>query len=86
MNNRLAKVIVAYAEAYNAGPVPDVTAKKLLNESLSIDAAETKLKQSYVPKLSKALPAAKVARYMQIEGKLRAIVRYELADQIPLVE
>ena len=28
----------------------------------------------------------KVARYLQVENKLRAIVKYELAAQIPLVE
>jgi hypothetical protein len=28
----------------------------------------------------------KVARYMQIENKIRAVVRYELAAQIPLVQ
>ena len=39
-----------------------------------------------MPKLEKALPAAKVARYVQIENKIRAAVRYELADAIPLVQ
>ena len=48
--------------------------------------AEVTLKQSYVPKLETALPTAKVARYLQIETKIRALVRYELADKIPLVK
>jgi hypothetical protein len=26
-----------------------------------------------------------VARYLQIESKIRALVRYEMADNIPLV-
>ena len=30
------------------------------------------------------LPAKKAVRYMQIENKIRAIVRYELASAIPL--
>ena len=33
-----------------------------------------------------ALPATKAARYIQIENKIRAAVRYELAAGIPLVE
>jgi hypothetical protein len=35
--------------------------------------------------LGKALPATKVARYLQIENKIRALVKFELAAQIPLV-
>lgn len=86
INLRLAKVINDYALAYNKGAVLNDTAKKLLDESIAIELAEARLKQSYVPKLSKALPAAKVARYIQIENKIRAIIRYELAGAIPLVE
>jgi hypothetical protein len=86
LNDRMAKAIVAYADAYNKGPVPNETAKKLLAETLDIDAAEVSLKKSYVPKLEAVLPEAKVARYIQIENKIRAAVRYELAGAIPLVK
>jgi len=86
INQRLGKLIGDYAEAYNKGAVPDATAKKLLNEALAIEDAEVKLKRSYVPKLEKAIPEMKVARYIQIENKIRAIIKYELAAQIPLVE
>ena len=86
INERMAKVINNYALAYNKGAVLNATAKQLLDESIAIELAEVKLKQSYIPKLSKALPAAKVARYIQIENKIRAIVRYVLADGIPLVQ
>ena len=85
INERLAKVIKDYAEAYNKGALSDDTAKKLLNEAIAIELAEVKLKQSYIPKLDKILPATKVARYIQIETKIRAIIRYGLADGIPLV-
>ncbi len=37
------------------------------------------------PKLGKVLPAKKVARYLQIENKIRAVVKYEVADGVPLV-
>jgi hypothetical protein len=86
INERLAKTITAYAEAWNKGPVSNETAKKLMAEALAIEDAELKLKQSYVPKLEKALPEMKVARYIQIENKIRALVKYELAAKIPLVE
>ena len=86
LNDRMSKAILAYADAYNKGPVPNETAKKLLAETLDIDAAEVNLKKSYVPKLEAVLPEAKVARYIQIENKIRAAVRYELAGAIPLVK
>jgi len=86
INRRLGKAIVSYAEAFNTGSVPDETAKKLLNEALAIEEAEVNLKRSYVPKLEKILPEMLVARYIQIETKIRSIVRYELAANIPLVE
>lgn len=86
INRRLAKLIVDYAEVYNKGSVPNATAKKLLDEALAIEEAELKLKRVYIPKLEKALPEMKVARFIQIENKIRAIINYELAAQIPLVE
>lgn len=33
----------------------------------------------------KGLPGKKVARYLQIESKVRALIRYELAAGIPLI-
>jgi hypothetical protein len=86
LNVRLANVTSDYADAYNNSPVLDSTAKTLLKEYLAIELAEAKLKQSYVSKLSKVLPDVKVARYMQIESKIRAVIRYILADNIPLVD
>lgn len=86
INERLGKLIVEYAQAYNKGTVPDATAKKLLNEALAVEEAEVKLKRTYIPRLEKALPGMKVARYLQIENKIRSIIRYELAAEIPLVE
>jgi hypothetical protein len=86
INDRLRATIGEYVDAYNKGLVDNATAKKLLHEFLAIEKAEAKLPQTYVPKLEKVLPETKVARYIQIENKIRAVVRYELAARIPLVE
>lgn len=85
LNQKLGRTIKDYAEAFNKGPVPDDTAKKLLNEVLSVEEQETKLKRSYAEKLEKVLPYSKVARYIQIETKVRSLIKMELAQQIPLV-
>ena len=86
INERIRKVILAYAAAYNSGPVTNEEAKKLMEEWLGAQDADVQLMRSYVPKLEKALPDMKVTRYIQIETKIRAIERYELSSQIPLVE
>jgi hypothetical protein len=86
VDGRLLKVISAYADAYGAGPIPNDLAKHLIGEYLDIQQDEAKMNRSYVPKLSEVLPGAKVARYLQIETKIRALVRYELAGRIPLVQ
>ena len=86
LNQRIGAMVMAYANAYNKGPVANDVAKKLLDEALALDDAEAKLKASYAPKVLGALPATKAARYIQIENKIRAAIRYELAAGIPLVE
>ena len=86
LNQRLGSVVTSYANAYNKGPVANDVAKKLLDDALAVDDAEAKLKASYVPKILGTLPATKAARYIQIENKIRAAIRYELAAGIPLVE
>jgi hypothetical protein len=86
IDGRLLKTIAAYADAYNSGPVPNETARQLIDEYLAIQQDEAKMNRSYVPKLGEALPGAKVARYIQVETKIRAVVRYELAARIPLVQ
>ena len=86
VNQRLAAAVEAYAAAYNAGPVTNDIAKKLLDESLAIDDAEVQMKKATAAKAMAVLPAAKAARYIQIENKIRAAVRYELAASIPFVE
>ena len=85
LNARIGKAITSYADAYNAGAIPDAKATELLNESLAIEDAELKLKRDYLPKLGAVLPGAKVARYYQIESKIRAAIKFEMAAGIPLV-
>ncbi len=86
INQRIAKLIESYAADYRANTLTDEKAKKLTDELVAIEQAEAGLKASYVPKLSKVLPPKKVARYLQIENKIRAVVKYELAAGVPLVQ
>ena len=85
LNARTMKLITTYATAYNAGPITSATAKSLLTEMMAIDDTELKVRHSYVPKFEGAVPSEKLARYLQIENKIRAVLKYELAAAIPLV-
>jgi len=88
INQRLGKTVKAYADAYNQGKgtISNDAAKKLLNEALAVEDAEVKLKRTYADKIGKVLPATKTARYIQLENKIRAVIKMELAQDIPLVD
>ncbi len=85
INKRIGTMLKSYADAWNTKSMDNEKAKKLTSNLLAIQEDEVKLQKSYVPKLNKVLPGTKVARYLQIENKIRAIVKYELAREIPLV-
>ena len=85
LNRHLAGLLDEYAKAYNKGGVPEDLAKDLINEALKTEGAEVKMRREYAEKLIKVLPATKVARYLQMENKIRAAIKFDLAANIPLV-
>ena len=84
--DRIGKAIVEYVRAYTDNTLTDAQARALTEQVLEIDEAEAALARTYAVKLDAVLPGKKVARYLQIERKIRATLRYELADKIPLVK
>jgi hypothetical protein len=84
INDRTLALIKEYSENYKT--MTDAMAKKLLGDMLKIETDRLNLKRSYLLNFEKALPAKKVARYYQIENKIEAVVKYELAKAIPLVK
>ena len=85
INQRMANLLDSYAEDFRNKSLTDDKAKKLINEAVAIDKAEADLKSTYAPKLGKVLPIRKVVRYLQIENKIRAVVKYDIASGVPLV-
>jgi Spy/CpxP family protein refolding chaperone len=85
INQRLGKVLESFADDNRGKSLTDDKAKKLIDEAVSIEQAEANIKSRFAPKLSKVLPVKKVARYLQIENKIRAVVRYDIAQGVPLV-
>jgi Spy/CpxP family protein refolding chaperone len=68
------------------GTLTDANAKRLVEQVQGAALDEARLNQKHFKQLLKVLPTLKAARYMQIESKLQAVVRYETAKAIPLVQ
>jgi len=84
INDRIIKLIDDYAKNYKN--LSDLAAVTIVNEYLAIERDQVKLKELYFRTLCKTLPVKKVARYLQLENKISAVVRFELAAKIPLVK
>lgn len=59
--------------------------RKLVDESLAIEHDRAAVRKKYVEPFMEVLPGRKVARFYQIENKLHAVVRYEIARGIPVI-
>jgi hypothetical protein len=84
LRSRTAKLIKDFSDAYEK--MTNETAKKLMDEYITIETLGPKLRQAYLPKFRKVLPEVKVVRYYQIENKIQAVLIYELAKNIPLMK
>ena len=83
LNQRAVRLVQYYAA--NAKSMTDTAATRMTDEFLRLERDRAAVLQNYRPRFSAVLPALKVARYYQIENKIRAIVNFELAKGIPLL-
>ena len=66
--------------------INNANAQRLATEVITADLQQARLREKHFKQLLKVLPARKAARYMQIENKIDAVMRYETAQLIPLVQ
>ena len=78
------KVITDYAASYET--MTNELAGALLKQSIKYESQKLSLKKKYIKQFGKILPEIKVVRYFQLENKLDAIIDFDLAAQIPLME
>ena len=83
-HDKVAKLISDYAGAYSA--MTDATATQLLGDFLALETEHAALLTRYLPKFQKVVPPRKVARFYQLENKLRALLNADLAENIPFVK
>jgi len=77
------RAVIDYVAAENS--MTDANAKRLAEQVLAASIAEARLHEKHFKKVLGVLPAKKAARYMQIENKIQAVLRYDAARTIPLV-
>jgi hypothetical protein len=84
VNDRLLRVIDSYAA--NFASMTDEKATALVDEYLAAERDRVEVRRAFREPISKALPGRKLMRFYQIENKIDAVLRYELAATIPVVE
>ncbi len=84
VNDLSVKVITDYAANYQS--MTDEVARQLVKDSLKFDSQMLSLRKKYVSRFGKIVSDIQVMRLFQLENKLDAIVDFDLAQQIPLVE
>ena len=84
LNDQIAMLLVGYAKDFNAKTLTDAKASALLDRYVAIEEADLKAKRALIQKVRAVLPGLKAARYVQIENKIRALVKYEIAGEVPL--
>lgn len=84
VNQKAAKLILAYAAVYQT--LTDEQALEIIDEYYNIQDERLAVMKTMAADVGKVLPGKKAFRYMQIENKLNAIARYELAKEIPLAQ
>ena len=63
----------------------DANAKRIAREVMAADGEEQKLRERTARKVLEVLPPKKAVRFVQIENKIRLIQRYDIAEQMKLV-
>ena len=81
---QLAKVIASYASVYKE--MKSDEALVLLDEFQQAQKQRLDVLHQYANDLKKILPGTKVMRSLQVEYKLQAIARFEMAKKIPLAQ
>ena len=84
VGDRFVALIKDYSDSFPK--FSDDKAMKIVDDYLAIENDRVAVRRTYVPEFAKVLSGRKVARLYQIENKMDAVIRYDLAATIPVVE
>jgi hypothetical protein len=78
------KLILDYSENYDR--MTEQFADRMLDDFIQYNSDLLKLHKKYMRRFKGILPSTKVARLFQVQNKLDAVVNFNLAARIPLVQ
>ena len=80
--------IIAVVNDYTANfaTLSNDKALQLMTDYLAAESERLKVRQAYLPEFAKVLPGRTVARFYQLDNKMDALLRYDLAATIPVMD
>jgi len=84
IGDRIAALVDDYTASFR--DLSNDKAVKLMEDYLAAEAERVQVRRTYLPDFAKILPGRTVARFYQIENKMDAVLRYDLAATIPVVD
>jgi len=80
--------VVAIVDEYTATfrDLSNDKALQLMESYLAAEAERLQVRRAYLGEFAKVLPGRTVARFYQVENKMDAVLRYDLAATIPVVD
>ena len=84
VGDRQVDLILGFAKQYDS--MTGEYAEQMLGDYFDIQSDKLKIQEKYVSRFKRVLPSMLVARFYQIENKLDAIVAFDLARSVPVVQ
>jgi hypothetical protein len=84
VQDKLFGVVEEYVSSYRT--LGDEKALSLIEAYLDAEEDRAEIRSEHLDDFKAVLPGRKVARFYQIENKMDALLRYELASRIPVIE
>jgi hypothetical protein len=84
IGNRVFAIVADYTESFR--DLSNDKALQLMESYLAAEAERLQVRRAYLGEFSKVLPGRTVARFYQVENKMDAVLRYDLAATIPVVD
>jgi len=84
VGERWARLVADFARNYRT--LTDSQAQAMMSEAIAVDEQQLALRKKYLKRMAAVLPPRKLALYFQLESKLDAVVRYDLARSLPLLQ
>ena len=79
------QLLLDYADSYKSKNLSDEQALGFANTLLDVKSQKIALRKKYIAEFAEKVSPKYVARFIQVENKLDAIMGYDMARQVPLV-